>query len=195
MASPEVSEIKLVGAVLDLDQTPLLNQESSDGKVQFFQVSFRDGKHKKTSYINWIKWLKILLIAVGSTITAILIYLAITQTPKLSNRDSKRNEYCNSNKRNKAYVEEIQSIRESLIMDMSRLPEWSTFREARVQCASGRLNIVQQEQKLIKCYFSVRNRVNDLPVTARPDLGKIESCVQFLCSRRLSHLSSICRRL
>ena len=42
MYSPEISEIKLVGAVLGLDQTPILNQESSDGKVQFFQVSFRD---------------------------------------------------------------------------------------------------------------------------------------------------------
>ena len=58
MTSPEVSGIKLVGAVIELDQTPKLNQESSDGKVQFFQVSFRDGKHKKTSYINWIKWSK-----------------------------------------------------------------------------------------------------------------------------------------
>ena len=60
MYSPEISEIKLVGAVLGLDQTPILNQESSDGKVQFFQVSFTDGKPKKTSFINWKKWLKFL---------------------------------------------------------------------------------------------------------------------------------------
>ena len=80
-------------------------------------------------------------------------------------------------------------------MDLSRLPEWSTFREARVQCASGRLKLVKEEQKLIKCYLSVRNRVDDLPESARPDLGKIEACVQKLCSKRLSHVSSICRRL
>ena len=30
MYSPEISEIKLVGAVLGLGQTPILNQESSD---------------------------------------------------------------------------------------------------------------------------------------------------------------------
>tara|TARA_B100000686_G_scaffold137271_1_gene144496 strand:- start:1887 stop:2699 length:813 start_codon:yes stop_codon:yes gene_type:complete len=195
MASPEVSEIKLVGAVLELDQTPILNQESSDGKVQFFQVIFRDCKQKETSYFNWIKWLKILFIAVGSIITVVLIYLAIIQVPKLPNWDTKRNESCSSKSRNKAYAEEIQSIRESLLMDLSRLPEWSTFREARVQCASGRLKLVKEEQKLIKCYLSVRNRVDDLPESARPDLGKIESCVQKLCSKRLSHVSSICRRL
>ena len=135
MYSPEISEIKLVGAVLGLDQTPILNQESSDGKVQFFQVCFRDGKPKKTSFINWKKWLKFLLIAAGSIIALILIYLSIIQVPKFTDRGTKRSESCGSNRQKKAYAEEIQSIRKSLLMDLSRLPEWSTFREARVQCA------------------------------------------------------------
>ena len=195
MYSPEISEIKLVGAVLGLDQTPILNQESSDGKVQFFQVSFRDGKPKKTSFINWKKWLKFLLIAAGSIIALILIYLAIIQVPKFPDRGTKRNESCSSNRQKKAYAEEIQSIRKSLLMDLSRLPEWSTFREARVQCAPGKLKLIKQEQRLLQCYLTVRNRVNELPANARPDLGKIESCVQILCSRRLPHLSFLCRRL
>ena len=195
MYSPEISEIKLVGAVLGLDQTPILNQESSDGKVQFFQVSFRDGKPKKTSFINWKKWLKFLLIATGSIIALILIYLAIVQVPKFPERDTKRNESCSSNRQKKAYAEEIQSIRKSLLMDLSRLPEWSTFREARMQCVQGKLKLIEQEQRLLQCYLIVRNRVNDLPENARPDLGAIKSCVHFLCSRGLSHLSSFCRRL
>ena len=195
MYSPEIFEIKLVGAVLGLDQTPKLNQESSDGKVQFFQVSFRDGKPKKTSFINWKKWLKFLLIAAGSIIALILIYLAIIQVPKFTDRGTKRNESCSSNRQKKAYAEEIKSIRKSLLMDLSRLPEWSTFREARVRCAPGKLILFKQEQSLLQCYLTVRNRVNDLPSTARPDLSKIESCVQVLCRQGLSHLSSLCRRL
>ena len=195
MYSPEISEIKLVGAVLGLDQTPILNQESSDGKVQFFQVSFRDGKPKKTSFINWNKWLKFLLIAVGSIIALILIYLEIIQVPKFPDRGTKRNESCSSNRQKKAYAEEIQSISKSLLKDLSRLPEWSTFREARVQCAPGKLKLYKQEQRLLQCYLIVRNRVNDLPANARPDLGKIKSCVQILCSRGLPPLSSLCRRL
>ena len=195
MYSPEISEIKLVGAVLGLDQTPKLNQESSDGKVQFFQVSFRDGKPKKTSFINWKKWLKFLLIAAGSIIALILIYLSIIQVPKFTDRGTKRSESCGSNRQKKAYAEEIQSIRKSLLMDLSRLPEWSTFREARVQCAPGKLKLINQEQRLLQCYLTVRNRVNELPVTARPDLSKIESCVQILCSRGLPNMSSLCRRL
>ena len=195
MYSPKISEIKLVGAVLGLDQTPILNQESSDGKVQFFQVSFREGKPKKTSFINWKKWLKFLLIAKGSIIALILIYLAIIQVPKFPERDTKKNESCSSNRQKKAYAEEINSIRKSLLIGLSRLPEWSTFREARVQCAPGKLKLIKQEQRLLQCYLTVRTRVNDLPANARPDLGKIESCVQILCSRRLTHLSFLCRRL
>ena len=195
MYSPEISEIKLVGAVLGLNQTPILNQESSEGKVQFFQVSFRDGKPKRTSFIHWKKWLKFLLIVAGSIISLIFIYLAIIQVPKFPDREAKRNESCSSNRKNKAYAEEIQSIRKSLLMDLSRLPEWSTFREARVQCAPGKLKLIKQEQRLLQCYLTVRNRVNDLPANAKPDLGKIESCVQILCSRGLPHLSSLCRRL
>tara|TARA_B100000945_G_scaffold315429_1_gene314600 strand:+ start:110 stop:922 length:813 start_codon:yes stop_codon:yes gene_type:complete len=195
MASPEVSEIKLVGAVLGLDQTPKLNQESSDGKVQFFQVIFRDGKQKTSSYKYLIHWLKIFFITVGSIIAVTLISLAIFNAPKGPNWDTKRNESCNPNIRNKAYSDEIRFIRESLLMDLSRLPEWSSFREAREQCSSGRLKLFQQEQKLIKCYLSVRNRVDALPESVQPDLVKIGSCVQTLCKRRLSHLETICRRL
>ena len=80
-------------------------------------------------------------------------------------------------------------------MDLSLLPEWSTFREARVQCAPGKLKLIKQEQRLLQCYLTVRNRVSELPANAQPDLGKIESCVQILCSRGFPHLSSLCKRL
>ena len=195
MSSPEISEIKLVGAVLGLDQTPILNQESSDGKVQFFQVSFREGKPKNTANFKWIKWLKLSLIATGSIFTVLLIYQAIIKFPKLTERDIKRNESCSSNRKNSAYAEEIKSIHISLLMDLSQLPEWSSFREARAQCASGKLKLIKQEKRLLKCYLSVRNRIKDLPKTTRPDLVKIESCAQVLCSRDLPHLYSLCRRL
>ena len=195
MSCPEISEIKLVGAVLGLDKTPTLNQESSDGKVQFFQVSFEEGKPKKKSYIDWIKWLKLLLIAALSIIVIILISLAVNHVPKLSERVKKTDKYCSSERRNRAYVEEIKSISKSLLMDLSRLPEWSTFREAREECTLGKLKLFKQEKRLIQCYLKVRTRVNDLPATAQPDLGKIESCVRTLCNRGLQHLSSLCRRI
>ena len=125
----------------------------------------------------------------------ILIYLVIIQVPKFPDRGTKRNESCSLNRKNSAYAEEIKSIQISLLMDLSQLPEWSTFREARVQCALGKLKLIKQEKRLLKCYLTVRNRIKDLPKTARPDIVKIESCVQVLCNRDLPHLSSFCRRL
>ena len=195
MSSPEILEIKLVGAVLGLDKTPILNQESSDGKVQFFQVIFREGKPRKTSNFNWIKWLKLLLIAVVTIFVVIVIYLVIVQVLKVNDRVTKKNESCSLSRKNPTYVLEMYSISKSLLMDLSQLPEWSTFREARAQCALGKLALIKQEQRFLRCYLTVRNRVNDLPLNAKPYLGKIESCVQTLCSRGLPHMSSLCRRL
>ena len=195
MSSPEISEIKLVGAVLSLDETPILNQESSDGKVQFFQVSFKEGTQKKTSYFNWIKWLKLIFIATGLIIAVALIFLAINKVYKLPNQVSRINESCSSSRNNQEYSEEINSIRKSLLKDLSRLPEWSTYRKARAQCSLGNLNLFKQEQKLLNCYLTVRNRIQDLPASVQPDLARIKSCSQSLCSLRLQHLSSLCRRL
>ena len=48
MHVPKIDEIKLVGAIIGHDQTPNLNMESAEGKVQFFQVSFKDGKTDKS---------------------------------------------------------------------------------------------------------------------------------------------------
>ena len=76
MLAPEIDEIKLVGAVLGHDQTPNLNLESADGKVQFFQVSFKDGKTKK-SVNNWRKWLKWMFLSTPAFLLIVLIFFMI----------------------------------------------------------------------------------------------------------------------
>ena len=74
MQAPEIAEIKLVGAVLGHDKTPNLNLESADGKVQFFQVSFKDAKTKKSAK-KWKKWLKWILILMVTFLVMILILI------------------------------------------------------------------------------------------------------------------------
>jgi len=64
MLSPEIAEIKLVGAVLGHEQTPNLNQESADGRVQFFQLSFQEGKTENISSKNWKHWLRMPIVLV-----------------------------------------------------------------------------------------------------------------------------------
>ena len=47
MKNPTISNINLVGMVLGYKETPNLNFESKDGKVQLFQIEFIENKKKK----------------------------------------------------------------------------------------------------------------------------------------------------
>ena len=135
------------------------------------------------------------MISAGSIIALIIFYLSINLISKFPELGVKKNEPCSSNRKRQAYAEEINSIRRSLLIELSRLPEWSSFRQARLRCSLGKSRLIKQEQRFIQCYLTVRNQVNDLPATSRPYLFQIESCVQTMCSRRLPHLSSLCSRL
>ncbi len=196
MASPEIAEVKLVGAVLGHEQTPILNQESSDGRVQFFQVSFQDGKTENISSKNWKGWLKWLLITVGVLLGMALMLLIISQLSLNSFTSTKRSvSTCSTNRQASAYSEQLRDIRKSLIAELNRLPAWSNFKEARVQCIGGRMDVDQQEQRLLQCLLAVRSRTKNMPSASRPNLNQIEDCASILCLQGLPHLSSSCERL
>ena len=196
MRAPEIDEIKLVGAVLGHDQTPNLNQESEDGRVQFFQVSFRDVKSKKTSTKKWKKLLKWILIAMGVLIGIILIILLSNRLSLLTIKNPQQYaSVCSSNRQQAAYAEELRKIRKSLGDELNQLPEWLTFKQARVNCSGGRISVNQQELRLLRCLLTVRNRTNNMSSTAHPKLNQIEACAGTLCKRNLPHLASLCKRL
>ena len=196
MQSPEIAEIKLVGAVLGHDQTPNLNQESEEGRVQFFQVSFRDGKTKKTSTKKWKKWLKWILLAIGAMIGAMLIILIINRVALFTLKKTQQSaEACSSNRQTIAYTEELREIRKSVRDELDRLPAWLTFKEARVHCAGGRMGLDQQEQRLLKCLLTVRNRTKNMSSNVQPNLNQIEACARTLCLQNFQHLASSCKRL
>jgi len=196
MSSPEISKVELVGAVLGHEQTPILNQESSDGRVQFFQVSFQDGKSEKISSKNWKWWFKWLLITVGMFFGMALILLIINQLSLHSLTSTKRSiSPCSTNKHESTYSEQLRDIRKSLVAELNRLPSWSSFKEARVQCIGGMIDDSQQEIRLLQCFLAVRNRTKNMPYTSRPNLNQIKDCASYLCRRGLPHLSPSCKRL
>ena len=195
MHAPEIDEIKLVGAVLGHNQTPNLNLESADGKVQFFQVSFKEGKTKKSSR-KWTKWLKWISISMTAFLVLILMILLINRFSLLSLKNKEQSaSVCSSNRQNVAYTVELAKIRKSLLDELSRLPAWLTFKEARVHCTGGRMLLKQHEQRLLQCLLTVRNRTKNISVSSRPDLNQIEACAINLCRRKLPHLTSSCKRL
>ena len=196
MLSPEIAEIKLVGAVLGHEQTPNLNQESADGRVQFFQLSFQDGKNKKVSSNNWKKWLIWLMIAVVVFLGLISMFLIVSRSSMLSLNSSKKSvSVCSTNRQEAKYSEHLRDIRKSLVFELNRLPAWSTFNVARTYCIGGKMNVKQLEHRLLQCLLKVRNRTKYMPPTSRPSLNEIEACASTLCQRELPHLSASCKRL
>ena len=192
----EIAEIKLVGAVLGHEQTPNLNQESADGRVQFFQLSFQDGKTKKVSSKNWKKWLIWLMIAVVVFLGMTSMFLIASRFSLLSLNSSKKSvSVCSTNRQEAKYSEHLRDIRKSLVFELNRLPAWSTFNVARTYCIGGKMSIKQQEQRLLQCLLKVRNRTKNMPPASRPSLNKIEACASTLCQRELPHLSEFCKRL
>jgi len=195
MHAPEIDQIKLVGAVIGHNQTPNLNLESADGKVQFFQVSFKEGQTKKSSR-KWTKWLKWISISMTAFLVLILMILLINRFSLLSLKNKEQTaSVCSSNRQNVAYTVELAKIRKSLLDELSRLPAWLTFKEARVHCTGGRMLVKQHEQRLLQCLLTVRNRTKNISVSSRPDLNQIETCAINLCRRKLPHLTSSCKRL
>ena len=196
MLEPEIDEIKLVGAVLGHEKTPNLNQESAAGKVQFFQVSFREAKKKNNPTKIWKQLFKLILLVFVLILAIILILAIFERFSMLSlNNSQESSSACSSNRQKSAYAEELRKVRSSLQDELNRLPEWLTFKEARAHCSGGRLNINQEELRLIKCLLAVRNRINNISVSVRPKLNQIEACTDTLCSRNLAHLASSCKRL
>ena len=195
MHAPEIDQIKLVGAVIGHNQTPNLNLESADGKVQFFQVSFKEGQTKKSSR-KWTKWLKWISISMTAFLVLILMILLINRFSLLSLKNKEQSaSVCSSNRQNVAYTVELAKIRKTLLDELSRLPAWLTFKEARVHCTGGRMLLKQHEQRLLQCLLTVRNRTKNISVSSRPDLNQIEACAINLCRRKLPHLTSSCKRL
>jgi len=163
--------------------------------VQFFQVSFKEGQTKKSSR-KWTKWLKWISISMTALLVLILMILLINRFSLLSLKNKEQSaSVCSSNRQNVAYTVELAKIRKSLLDELSRLPAWLTFKEARVHCTGGRMLLKQHEQRLLQCLLTVRNRTKNISVSSRPDLNQIEACAINLCRRKLPHLTSSCKRL
>ena len=198
MANPEISKIELVGAVIGHNQTPNLNKESVDGKVQFFQVSFKDGKNKKSSKIKWKNWLVRVVICFVIIMSLVLIYFFYNYFSELSLKKVQKSVmHCSTNRKDLVHLKELKDIRKSLIDELSSLPGWIKFKEIRLHCAGSGIDIDvnNQEKLLLDCYIKVRNRTKNIVYKDRPNYYRIEKCAINLCKRNLKHLASKCIRL
>ena len=196
MLNPEVSEIKLVGAVLDYDQTPNLNSESIDGRVQFFQVSFKESKIKKKSNNTLKFFFKWIAITLGLIFTIVIMYLFLKSFSEFSIKKGHKSEpNCSYDRASLYYLDELRNIRKSLLTELNRLPEWLIFKDARKHCIGNTMGLKNQEKILLECFITIRNRTKNIKFSSRPNLKKMETCAIKLCQSNLNHLTSLCKKL
>ena len=196
MSNPEISEIKLVGAVLKIEQTPNLNRESKDGEVQFFQVSFKDSKSNNISKYNFKKFFKWILIILGFIISIVYVYKFLNYFSEFSLKNNFKNDKgCGFKRAQNFYLDELKNIQESMLTELSSLPKWVKLEEARSKCLGRSMHVDIQEKILLSCFISVKNRTKKIEFSLRPNFRKMESCAISICRKNLKHLSSLCRRL
>ena len=129
-------------------------------------------------------------------ITTFLAYIFFNFFSELSIKKNYKNVFkCGYHREKESYVNELVNIRKSMVDEISRLPEWLTFKEAVAKCRASSKEVNSQEQILLGCFISVRNRTKDFKYLSLPNFKKIEFCSNSLCERGLNHLSSLCKIL
>ena len=132
MKKPGIVSIKLVGAVLGHEETPGLNLESKDGKVQLFQVEFEETVEPKKER----SWLKYIFAFLGMALLITLFFLLnlnFQTNPNISQKGS--NGSCRSNAPQQSRMKTLKDLRRDLLSDLKRLPEWYRIQYVQNTCS------------------------------------------------------------
>ena len=194
MKKPGIVGIKLVGAVLGHDETPGLNLESKDGKVQLFQVEYEEtAKPRAEGRFGWVKYLLYALLGIAALLAMIpLLNLDFQSSQNSSKRGT--GHMCN-NRSTKPYLQTLKGLRRDLMSDLKGLPEWSRLQSLSRLCAEAASGIQEQEIVFLRCLLNAREDTQKLGSKKIPGILRMEGCADSLCGENLQHLQPYCRRL
>ena len=193
MKKPGIVSIKLVGAVLGHEETPGLNLESKDGKVQLFQVEFEETAEPKKER-SWLKYILFAFLGMALLITLFFLMNFNFQTnPNISQKGS--NASCNSNAPQQSRMKTLKDLRRDLLSDLKRLPEWSRLQDVQNLCSEGGVGSQQQEIVFLRCLLRVRAETETLGTAEITGISRMERCAESICAENQQHLQPYCRRL
>ena len=193
MKRPGIARIRLVGAVLGHDQTPELNLESEDGRVQFFQVEFRDNAEGRRRNFRTIHGLTTLFI--GLALWGIWNWWDAEFFFGRRTQGTVNRTVCNKRTDEVRHIDELRKLRREMIGKLKSLPDWSRLKTARTVCSEPAGRVEDHEILLLRCLVSTREETKGLDKLSAPKLVKMESCAGTLCSAGLAHLDVYCRQL
>ena len=183
MEAPEVERVELVGTVLNFGKTPGLNEESSQGKVQLFQLHFRD-RGKPRRRFPWAGLLAVLFICIGLALLVALWQLW-NPAPSRSREVVSRTPTCAELTDPRQRVQTLRRVREPVLQELKSLPEWSELKAVGEVCAAGSGRVRDEEARTVRCAGAARQNLSGrVPVA-------LARCAEALCASR-SELSPFC---
>ena len=195
MKRPEIDTIHLVGTILGHTRTPTANAESADGRVQLFEVKFKDAEEdKKPRKWRWPLWL------VGAVAAILLLVLAISLLDLPSKLGSKAvkptvgmRQVCTPGQGDSA--SDLQALRRPVLRFLRTLPRWSSLTQTRETCGSGFRSLNDQQQRTVRCVVAVNREVPELSRSGKAGFDKLRSCASNLCQSAISGLGHYCSQL
>ncbi len=183
MARPAVSEIRLVGTIMRYNKTPSLNQQSEEGRVQLFEVTYIDqGKRKR-----WL-WKVLAGILLGCLLALIAVFIAemMVQTPN----SQAKIPFCGTKRSSATYVSHLYQAQQAMENYLNRLPVGY-----RKSCYFSRGGVVSLETQLATCYLTIQTASLGRQQLSSNVLKRIDRCVERICQRGLSHTQAYCHQL
>ncbi|MAZ74480.1 MAG: hypothetical protein CL929_02450 [Deltaproteobacteria bacterium] len=195
MKRPEIDTIHLVGTILGHTRTPTANAESTEGRVQLFEVKFKDARaNKNPRKRRWWLWL------VGAISTVLLLGWTISQLSlplKLGSTTVKptvgMRQICIPGQGDS--FAELQALRRPVLQFLKTLPNWSSLSQIRRVCGSGFRSLQDQQQRTVRCVVAVNREVPELNRSGKAGFAKLRSCADNLCQSGFAGLGPYCPQL
>ncbi|MCP4753842.1 MAG: hypothetical protein GY866_23405 [Proteobacteria bacterium] len=194
MKRPTVSKISLVGAIMKLGVTPILNKESKDGKLQLFQIEFEDKNvEKKRRKVPWLVLSS--LLGVALIVLASAFFLSDDgKTKRYRSRDSSvrilTRPYCQGSRNSGRYQTQLDEVRRILQFAINEL-YYQGGLSKKPDCTEELSSLADKEERFLECYLSLKNR-DALSYIERSDLRNVRSCQKQLCDQETSNRSQFC---
>lgn len=190
MKSPVMKEVKLVGTILHYKKTPNLSNESKDGKLQLFQVQYKDkGKKRSWGLIALIAILSIILICVASLV---VIKLSRPKTRTVYKTPFQTAALCESTRNSGQYAMDLDSAQQQLNRYLRTALD-DPYHPSNAFCFERPYSIEKKEQTLVKCFN--KSKEIDSSNQSHQSIYKVQECVINVCRKRGNLLQGICRGL
>lgn len=193
MKQPEVTNITLVGAVMKLAITPLLNKESKDGKLQLFQIEFQDKGVSKQK-----PWRLILaVLAMILTLLAVLLGIALYRKAQSHDLQPLRfksvtpTTHCENPENSGDYAQQLHEVSQIIQSKVNDLQNQGRLAST-INCNENSLQLALKEQRFLECYALGQRQgvLSQLPPAA---LEKVNACQKALCRRYRSSGTAACQ--